>query len=153
MKARLAVLGVVLVVAVFQLSREAGRAVAPARREPETPASVGAPRVAASMIPSASSRDPFRFGAEEPVGHESRAPSDVGAPPLPEPLPPSVRLVGFVRRAGVLRAILAADGEVVLASADDTVRGFRVLSLDEELGVRVRDPEGLEATLVLPDGP
>ena len=61
--------------------------------------------------------------------------------------------MGLVRRAGVLRAALVVDGEVVLASAGDTVGGFRVLSLDEEGGVRLRDPEGLEATLALPEEP
>jgi hypothetical protein len=45
------------------------------------------------------------------------------------------------------------DGEIVLASAGDTIGGFRVLSLDEEKGVRVRDPEGLEAVLTLPEEP
>jgi hypothetical protein len=61
--------------------------------------------------------------------------------------------VGLVRRAGVLRAALVVDGEVVLASAGETIGGFRVVSLDEEGGVRLRDPEGLEATLALPDEP
>jgi hypothetical protein len=48
---------------------------------------------------------------------------------------------------------LIVDGEVVLASAGDTVGGFRVVSLDEEVGVAIRDPEGLEVTLALPEGP
>jgi hypothetical protein len=61
--------------------------------------------------------------------------------------------VGLVRSAGGLRAVLVVDGEVVLASAGDTVAGFRVLSLDEDKGVRVRDGEGLEAVLTLPEEP
>ena len=64
-----------------------------------------------------------------------------------------MRLVGLVRRAGLLRAALAVDGEVLLASPGDVVAGFRVLSLDEEAGVRVRSPEGLETTLALPAEP
>jgi hypothetical protein len=64
-----------------------------------------------------------------------------------------VRLVGLVRRPGGLKAALAVNGEVVLASAGDTISGFQVLSLDEERGVRVRDPEGVEATLLLPEEP
>ena len=87
------------------------------------------------------------------MAQERRAHSEIVTPPTPEPAPERVRLVGLVRRAGVLRAVVVVDGAVVLASAGDTVGGFRVLSLDEEGGVRVRDPEGLEATLALAEEP
>jgi hypothetical protein len=45
------------------------------------------------------------------------------------------------------------DGEVVLAAAGETTNGFRVVSLDEEGGVRLRDAEGREETLALPGEP
>jgi hypothetical protein len=157
MRARLLVLAAILLIAGLQLSRESGRAVAPPSGETGNPASERPTPGLAPTSPSATfARDPFRFSEDEPVARASRAalPSTpVAPPPSPEPPPARVRLVGLVRSDGVLRAALAVDGEVVLASAGDTIFGFRVLSLDEERGVRVRDPEGLEATLSLPEGP
>jgi hypothetical protein len=64
-----------------------------------------------------------------------------------------VRLVGLVRHGGVLRAAVVVDGEVILAAAGEAISGFRVVSLDEEGGVRLRDAEGREETLALPGGP
>lgn len=155
MRARLVILAAVVVVAAVQFSREPGRAVAPVPREPApTVSATAAPHLAPAPPASTLTRDPFRFADQEPVGRASRAPSgSLAAPPSPEPAAARVRLVGLVRRAGVLRAALIVDGEVVLASAGDTVGGFRVVSLDEEVGVAIRDPEGLEVTLALPEGP
>ncbi len=155
MRTRLVVLAAALVFAVIQLSRESGRAVAPLPGEPDqrsfaTPA---APKVPVSPSPMPF-RDPFRFLDEEPLARPSPGPANlVARPPSPEPAPARSRLVGLVRSAGGLRAVLVLDGEVVLASAGDSVGGFRVLSLDEDEGVRIRDPEGLEAVLALPDQP
>lgn len=154
MRPRLVILAAVLVIAAVQLSRESGRAVAPVPREGENTASATpAPRLAPAPPAVTFSRDPFRFADQEPVAPERRAHSGRVVPPTPEPAPARVRLEGLVRRAGVLRAALVVDGELALASAGDMVGGFRVLSLDEDGGVRVRDPEGVEATLALPEEP
>jgi hypothetical protein len=46
--------------------------------------------------------------------------------------------------------VLALSGEVILAKVGERVGGHEVLSIDEESGVRLRDPEGQEVTLPLP---
>ena len=156
MRARLVVLAAVLAIAGIQLSRESGRAVAPPPGETPTTSPVSPPQEAPSPSSPTLTRDPFRFAGDEPgprAGRPPAAPRPVAAAPSPEPPPARVRLVGLVRRPGGLKAALAVNGEVVLASAGDTISGFQVLSLDEERGVRVRDPEGLEATLLLPEEP
>lgn len=155
MRVRLVVLAAALVIAVIQLSRESGRAVAPLPGEPDQrPSATPAPSLAPAPSSPSPFRDPFRFLNEEPSARPSPSPSSlVARPPSPDPAPARARLVGLVRSAGGLRAVLVLDGEVVLVSAGDTVGGFRVLSLDEDTGVQVRDPEGLEAVLALPDQP
>jgi hypothetical protein len=156
MRARLVVLAVVLGVLVIQLSRESGRAVAPASRplqETLLPAPPAEPTSAPP--PPLARRDPFHFVDEGAVATTRPALPALSTPrPFEEPEAPArVRLVGLVRRAGVLRAALVVDGGVVLASAGDTVSGYLVLSLDEDAGVRVRDPQGLEMALTLPEEP
>jgi hypothetical protein len=155
MRGRLAGLVAVLVVAAVWLSRESGSALAPTPKAPANAAAVVSPGpIARTPLPAPRpTRDPFRFVDVEPPASLGRAHFQTVAPPAPEPVPARVRLVGLVRRAGTLRAALVVDGEVVLASAGETILGFRVLSLDEEGGVRLRDPEGLEATLALPEEP
>lgn len=155
MRGRLVVLAAALVIALIQLSRESGRAVAPLPGEPDQgPFATPAPPQAPAPPSPLPFRDPFRFLNEEPLARPSPSPANlVARPPSPEPAPARARLVGLVRSAGGLRAVLVLDGEVVLASAGDTVGGFRVLSLDEDKGVQVRDPEGLEAVLALPEEP
>jgi hypothetical protein len=155
MRARLVVLALVLGFAAVQLTRESGRAVAPVPGERATTQSAAAtPHLAPTAAPAPFRRDPFRFADDEPAPHTGRtAPRAVVAPPSPDPAPGRVRLVGLVRRGGVLRAALSVEGEIVLASPGDSVGGLVVLSLDDEAGVRVRDPEGLEMTLSLPEEP
>ena len=155
MKARLVVLAVVVGVVGIQLSREPGRAVAPAPRQVSDPATGSTPAARPVVPPAAPvGRDPFRFATDAAVVSARPAfPAAVKAPPLPEPEPPRVRLVGLVRRAGELRAALVVDGAMVLASAGETVSGFRVLSIGADEGVRVRDPQGLEMALTLPEEP
>jgi hypothetical protein len=82
--------------------------------------------------------------------------------PVPEPSPVELlearsagaeapagpRLVGLVRRGGVVRAAFAVDGEVVLAGPGEAVGGLTVIAADEE-GVRVRREDGREETLPL----
>jgi hypothetical protein len=154
MRARLVVLAAVLAVAAVQLSRESGRAVAPLPGEESPRTAPAASRLAPPSPPARFDRDPFRFADEESATHANRAGAPAAPlPSSPEPAPARVRLVGLVRRAGLLRAALMVDGLMVLASPGDTVGGFHVLTLDEEGGVRVRGPEGLEVTLALPEEP
>jgi hypothetical protein len=61
-----------------------------------------------------------------------------------------VRLVGLVQRGGTLRAALSISGEVVILGTGETAEGYRVLSIDAE-GVRLREPDGAERALALPD--
>jgi hypothetical protein len=60
-------------------------------------------------------------------------------------------LVGILQKGGALQAVLALSGEVTLARVGERVGGHVVLSIDEESGVRLRDPEGQEVTLPPPD--
>lgn len=64
--------------------------------------------------------------------------------PAPEPV---VRLTGFVRRGGTLRAALSVRGEVWLLAVGEAASGFTLLAADEEAGVRLRDPLGAELAL------
>jgi hypothetical protein len=154
MRARLLVLAIVLGAIGFQLARGSGRAVAPLPKEQQDPLPVAAPPIQTLAVrPQVLARDPFRFADGAPL-REKRA--HVAAPraevPSPTPAPARVRLVGLVRRHGILHAALVVDGTLALASPGDTVGSFRVLSLDDD-GVRLRDSEGQEKALVLPEEP
>ncbi len=65
----------------------------------------------------------------------------------PLPLPESVRLVGFVERAGKFRAALVIRGEMALLEVGESAEGFVLLAADEETGVRLRGPDGVEIAL------
>jgi Tfp pilus assembly protein PilP len=149
------VLAVVVVAVAVELSREAGRAVAPVSSAPEKAPVPGMSPPPSPERPTATfSRDPFRFADDaRVVPPAGRIPPAAVAPlPSPEPALARARLVGLVRRGGVLRAAVSVNGEVALVSAGETIGGFRVLSLDEERGVRVRDAEGVEATWAPAEG-
>ncbi len=99
-------------------------------------------------------RNPFEYaGAPHPLATRV-------APPRtsPSPLPASpastapVKLVGFVHRAGAVRAVIAIRGEVVILGAGDAADGYTALAVDEDAGVRLRDPEGAELTLAVGAG-
>jgi hypothetical protein len=99
-------------------------------------------------------RNVFRFGDEprteepRPSGGSSRR-RGVGPEPTPAP-EPGPRLVGLVRRGGRLVAAFAApDGEIELAGAGETAGGVVVVAIGDD-SVRIRRPDGSEATLPLP---
>jgi hypothetical protein len=58
-----------------------------------------------------------------------------------------VRLSGFVRQGGQLKAVLSVYGTTVLAGAGEAAEGYRVIAVDEDAGVRVRAPSGEELLL------
>ena len=99
-------------------------------------------------LPPPPARDIFRY-AETPVAaarplatRPASASLASPAPATPPPLP--VRLVGLVRRAEGLRAAVATSSGVVLVGPGDVVSGYTVLAVDEERGLRLRGPDGVE---------
>jgi hypothetical protein len=98
-------------------------------------------------------RDPFRYGAERaaaglPVLRDSPDLAQV-AVTTPEPAP-HVRLVGFIRQGGDLRAALSVLGRVSLLGEGEGVDGYELVALEEGVGVRIRFPDGVEQELRLP---
>jgi Tfp pilus assembly protein PilP len=65
------------------------------------------------------------------------------------PTTPAVRLVGLVRRGGVLKAALSVGGETVYVGTGEAAGDYRVVSIDED-GVRLRAADGSILTLVTP---
>jgi hypothetical protein len=115
--------------------------------EPPRAARPAAPT--AAPAPSRLLRDPFRY-ADEPVAR-AQPPVPVAEPPV-EPPPPAatpepIRLSGFVRRGKELKAVLWISGTTVVVAAGETAEGYRVLTVDEDSGVRVRDGSGGELLL------
>jgi hypothetical protein len=108
------------------------------------------PPPAFASPPPRLTRDPFRY-ADEPAARvptvappTSRSPEPVAAPlAAPEP----IRLSGFVRRGAELKAVLWVAGTTVVVAAGESAEGYRVISIDEDAGVRVRAPSGDELWL------
>src|SRR4030095_14692534 len=102
------------------------------------------PRAGASpalaVTPPPPSRNVFRYldEASEPALTAS-VPHAVPTEAQPPP-PPAVRLIGFLRREGGLKAALSIMGEIVVCAPGEQVSGYTVVSVDEEEGVRVRAP-------------
>jgi len=130
--------------------RSAGVGAPRAATPASAPARSSAPPSPGAAEPVRLSRDPFRY-ADAPLVVREAAP----APPRPAPTPiapirnpdAAVRLSGFARQSGVLKAVLNLLGSVVVVGAGETVEGYRVLSVDEERGVRLLQPDGTEITL------
>lgn len=138
------------VVALAALALGRGPSPRPAtRRAAPTLPSAAPSEPSASPVDPEEIRDVFRFAREAGAAVSTEA--GPGAP-APRPTPSAAagpRLVGLVRRSGRLLAALASDGEVVLAGPGEPAAGVTVLSVGED-GVRVRRPDGSEATLLLP---
>ena len=107
------------------------------------------PRASASAAPVPRLvRDPFRYleaapGRPVPAFPVTRPSNVLPAPAGPEP----IRLSGFVRRGAQLKAVLSVDGTTVVAAPGESAEGYRVLSVDEDAGVRLRAPSGEELLL------
>jgi hypothetical protein len=121
------------------------RAPAPAERTRDVP-----------YVPPSDLRNVFEF--EDRALEAPAAPPPVSLAPLlvPPPLAPMadaapanepIRLVGFVRRGGVLRAALSFTGMVSVLGPGDEAEGYSVLEVDEDTGVTVRTPDGSELLL------
>jgi hypothetical protein len=59
----------------------------------------------------------------------------------------AVRLVGFVRRAGAVKAALAVRGSVYVLGVGEQAEGYVLLAADEDAGVRIQGPDGAVLTL------
>lgn len=154
MKGRLiasaAVLAVVLTVLLVR-----GPGPGASARLPE-PAARKPPAVTLAPVPDPGmpwpARNPFRY-ADERDGGASQAPPRTAAAPaiIPAPLPAAsaspLRLIGLVRKGGALKAALSVWGETVVLREGEESRGYKVLSIDEETGVRLRGPDGAQFTL------
>ncbi len=124
---------------------------APSAPSPTKPAASGpAPPRGPSPEPKHLARDPFRYADSRPVPHDSALQP---LQPVPTPLAtlrpaePPVRLSGFARRSGVLKAVLNLLGSVAVVGPGETIEGYQVLSVDEERGVRLLQPDGTEIRL------
>jgi hypothetical protein len=121
------------------------------RRSPR-PSVAGAPASATAPAPE---RNVFEYARPQSAAPEP-APRRAASP---RPLPPAevkdvdpVRLVGLVQRGGQVRAALSIHGEVVILAAGEEAEGYRVLAVEREGAVRLRRPDGSEATFVRPEG-
>jgi hypothetical protein len=140
--------GLVLVLVV--LSRGSGPVGIPSGPPPRIPApETSAPAREPEDAGPAASRDIFRY-ADQPGPPNTHRAAAAPRPPLPVPAEAALRLVGILHKGGTLQAVLALSGEVILAKVGERVGGHEVLSIDEESGVRLRDPGGQEVTLPLP---
>ena len=151
MKSRgLVALAVALLAAVVLLRDIGGGAappVAPPRARQARPVRSGSAPLAAS------SRNVFEYGAR-PIPEPTWRPAAPVSPILPSvvappPAEPAVRLVGLVRRAGVIKAALQVHGETMVVGAGDAAGDYRVLAIDDD-GVRLRAADG--TTITLPAG-
>jgi hypothetical protein len=91
-------------------------------------------------------RSPFRFAEDPSTPLPPKRPTVKPPPPTLAP-PPLVQFVGFLRGPGGLEVVLSIEGEVAVGRAGETVLGYAILSVNEDLGARVRDPSGHELLL------
>lgn len=120
---------------------------------PRTAAALDLP---GSSVPQRPDRDPFRFGPERqavpraPDPEPSRSRELAGDGAAPPELPPPIRLIGFIRQAGELRAALSVLGRIALLSEGEAVEGYQLVAAEQDVGVRILDPDGGELELRLP---
>jgi hypothetical protein len=82
------------------------------------------------------------------VGAELVAPPALSPPPS---APKGPRLIGLLRRGGVLLAALWVDGETLVVGEGGSAGGYTVVAVDDE-GVTLRDAAGSTVTLSTPEG-
>jgi hypothetical protein len=122
-------------------------------RSPRTPAAAQ-PRLADRGERPVLRRNLFEFGE---VSRATPAPvpaftvPPVPSGPSPTPPPERLRTLGIVRQGGALRAAIVVDGEVAVLAVGEESDGVRVVSIDEDAGVRVREADGTETVLHVPE--
>jgi hypothetical protein len=151
MKSRALAVAAVAVLAAVMLMRDIGGGAPPPvarpRARPARPVRSGG----AALSPS--TRNVFEYGAR-PTPEPAWRPAAPAVPSLPpvveEPVAaPAVRLVGLVRRGGVIKAALQVHGETMVVGAGEAAGDYRVVSIDDD-GVRLRAADG--TTITLPAG-
>lgn len=137
----------VLALAAVVLTRGAGPEIGTPATSPRLD-----PAGADQPVPSSElKRNPFEYAGPPAAAAQERArPAPALGAVAPSTFPDAVRVVGFLRRGGELRAVLSVDGDVLLAATGEIVAGYRVLALDEESGVRLLAPDGSERRLSVP---
>jgi hypothetical protein len=151
---RVLVLAAASLLLAFQMSRQSSRALSPRADEPVLTAVPVAPPTEDPEPAPPLVRDPFRFGFGPDPALVARARASVALPRVaPAPTPSPLRLVGLVRRGGVLRAAIAFEGEVALAGVGESVFGYAVRGIDEESGVRLQAPDGAETLIAIAPEP
>jgi hypothetical protein len=150
-KARALIVVAVALLAAVVLMRDIGGGgpppVARPRARPARPVRTGN----AALSPS--TRNVFEYGARptpEPVSRPAAPVAPSLAPVVDPPAAaPAVRLVGLVRRGGVIKAALQVHGETMVVGAGEAAGDYRVVSIDDD-GVRLRAADG--TTITLPAG-
>jgi hypothetical protein len=66
------------------------------------------------------------------------------------PPEPQLRLLGLLSEGGRPRALVSIEGETALVGAGESLRGYAVVSIGDDV-VRLRHPERGEIALELPD--
>jgi hypothetical protein len=149
----------VALVTVLGVAILAALAWSPAVIQPEPPVGRSRPTPAGGLPSgpetpvSGRLRDVFAYADAEPSAVVAPRPavSAISVPPPLAPAPPSpVALVGFVRKAGELRVALSIRGEVNVLAEGGSAGGYAVVTIDEDRGVTLRDPEGASIALAPP---
>ena len=156
MRLRLLGLGVGLALLFAVLTRGAGGPPpagepSPARA-PQATSDPGSSALEPDPLPPPPARDIFRYAETAVAAPRPSATRSVlatlAAPTTLAPRPAlPLRLVGLVRRAEGLRAAVATSAGVVLVGPGDSVSGYTVVGVDEELGLRLRGPDLVELWL------
>jgi hypothetical protein len=139
------VIGVVLAIVLLRAPGP-GASARPAEN-PAPPRSVPPARAPDPDLPWPA-RDPFRYAEEHRQGTPSTPPR-INAAPAPAPAASAnpLRLIGVVRKGGTVKAAVSLWGETAVMAVGEESRGYKVLSIDDEGGVRLRGPDGVELTL------
>lgn len=153
MNGRLIALGAGMLVLAVWLARPA-QVTPPEALGPATAVERPRPGASASSAPPKRlARDPFRYRDDTPAHVEPVAPfrpREAVATPVPATAP-AISLSGFVRRGPQLKAVLSVAGTTLVVGAGEAAEGYSVVSIDEDVGVRVRTPTG-EELLLRPTG-
>jgi|WetSurMetagenome_2_1015567.scaffolds.fasta_scaffold86624_2 hypothetical protein len=104
-----------------------------------------------AATPARPTRDLFRFGdSQSAETRPAQTPSSSPAATVTAAPPARVRLIGFVRTQGRLKAVVAVEGTINVLGSGEETGGFRILDLDEDAGnARLRTPEGEELEVAL----